>query len=119
MPVIASDTTDPPAPQTEKECKACNGIWGKHGLFPKESCNCRTTDAGKRCRDGAECQGQCVAGEKPEFDVTQKGPPALGYMLGQCSELRNVYGCQRFVRDGAASGPPRDVSKLPPKLCVD
>jgi len=109
-----------PAPQTEAECKsACNGTWGRHGLSPKDSCNCRTSDGGKRCRDGNECEGQCVADETPELDVKEKGPPALGYVVGRCSDSKQVFGCRRFIRDGAASGPPRDLSKLPPKLCID
>jgi hypothetical protein len=118
-PPTSSDHATP-APQTEAECKStCNGTWGRHGLSQKESCNCRTSDAGKRCRDGNECEGQCVADENPELDVKEKGPPALGYLVGRCSETKMVFGCRRFIRDGAASGPPRDVSKLPPKLCVD
>ena len=88
-------------------------------MSPKESCNCRTSDGGKRCRDGNECEGQCVADETPELDVKEKGPPALGYIVGRCSENKLVFGCRRFIRDGAASGPPRDLSELPPKLCVD
>ncbi len=97
----------------------CNGIWGRHGLSPKEACNCRTSDGGQRCRDGKECEGRCGADENPEPDVKEKGPPALGYLVGRCSETKLVFGCRRFIRDGAASGPPRDLSKLPPKLCVD
>ena len=88
-------------------------------MSPKESCNCRTSDGGKRCRDGNECEGQCVAEENPEFEVTEKGPPALGYVMGRCSDTKLVFGCRRFIRDGASSEPPRDLSKLPPKLCMD
>jgi hypothetical protein len=107
-------------PRTEAECKSkCNGSWGRHGLSPKDSCNCRTSDGGKRCRDGNECEGQCVAAENPELDVKEKGPPPLGYLVGRCSTTKTVFGCQRFIRDGASSGPPRDLSQLPPKLCVD
>lgn len=110
----------PQPPRTEAECKsACNGTWGRHGLAPKESCNCRTNDGGKRCRDGNDCEGQCIAAENPELEVTAQGPPALGYLVGRCSETKMVFGCQRFIRDGASSAPPRDLSKLPPKLCVD
>src|SRR5688572_24532340 len=42
-----------PPPQTERDCKACNGDWRVHGLSQTPSCNCRTTDGDKRCKDGA------------------------------------------------------------------
>src|SRR5450759_4309113 len=54
-PAIAAASTSPtapprasvmPSPSTLEECRACNGEWGRHGLAQKESCLCRTKDAG-------------------------------------------------------------------------
>ncbi len=105
-------------PSTEAECRAaCDGIWAKHGLARQDSCNCRTTDGGQRCRDAAQCQGQCVAADEPEREVTAAGPPQLGYFVGHCSATKKVFGCGRFI--GRGDGAPHDLSELPPKICFD
>src|SRR4051812_46994621 len=63
----APPSSSSPVPRTAEECKACRGEWGRHGLAEAESCNCHTNDGGKRCRDGTECQGMCIAAnEEPE-----------------------------------------------------
>jgi hypothetical protein len=66
----------PPAtpPATAEACKTCNGVWAVHGLSQTPSCNCRTTDGGKACRDGNNCQGMCIAAENPETQVVEAGP---------------------------------------------
>jgi hypothetical protein len=117
---IAPPAAAPAVARTAKECKACRGEWGVHGLAEEASCNCRTTDGGKRCRDGAECQGQCIAAATPERQVTAAGPPARGYFVGRCSELVTVFGCHRFIERGTlARGPvPLDDSLLY-EICVD
>jgi len=110
----------PAAPPTSADaCKACNGLWGRHGLADTESCNCRTTDAGKRCKDGADCQGVCVAAEEPEREVVVAGPPARGYFVGKCSETVTVFGCFKPIDKGAASHGPVPLTDPPPSLCVD
>jgi len=110
------------APRTAKDCQAagCRGQWGVHGLAEEPSCNCRTTDGGKPCRDQADCQGQCVLGEKPERQVTAPGPPARGYLVGRCSELVTVFGCHSFIERGTlARGPVRLDETVPYTVCVD
>ena len=51
-------------PATEEGCSACGGEWAAHGLLGAQqntmTCLCPTPDSGKRCRDGVECQGECV-----------------------------------------------------------
>lgn len=106
-------------PRTANGCRACNGVWGVHGIAPEESCNCRTTDGGKRCRDGADCQGMCIAAEEPEREVVDSGPPARGYFLGRCSELVTVFGCNRIINRGAAAQGPVPLSEMPSSMCVD
>ena len=107
-------------PVTPDACRACRGVWAVHGLDDKESCNCRTTDAGKRCRDGADCQGKCVvSANKPETEVVQAGPPALGFFVGRCSELVTVFGCNSLIERGASAAGPKPLAEPPQTLCVD
>src|SRR5262245_591656 len=56
-----------PRPQTKQACAACGGLWGRHGLSPTEGCICKTKDGGRACRDGAECEGQCLVGDDSKF----------------------------------------------------
>lgn len=109
----------PPAPATAEACKACHGLWAKHGIAQSESCNCRTTDAGKRCKDGAECQGVCVAADEPEREVVDPGPPPRGYFVGKCSETVAVFGCFKPIDKGAAAQGPLPLVEPPPSLCAD
>jgi len=115
----AGPAQPPPAPVTAEGCKACNGLWGKHGIAQSESCNCRTTDAGKRCKDGAECQGLCVTADDPEREVTDAGPPPRGYFVGRCSETVVVYGCFKPLDKGAAANGPVSLAEPPPSICAD
>jgi hypothetical protein len=112
----------PPAtpPATPEGCRACRGLWGVHGLDVKASCNCRTTDGGKKCRDGVDCQGMCIVdADKPEVDVVQAGPPARGFFVGRCSEHVTVFGCHHLIERGASARGPLPLGESPPKICVD
>jgi hypothetical protein len=113
----------PPAaaanPKTEEACARCNGVWGIHGLARSPSCSCRTADEGRRCRDGNDCQGQCVAADPPEREVVASGPPARGYYVGRCSQFTVVVGCRFFISRGAAASGPVDLSTPLRKLCID
>src|SRR5216110_3273672 len=88
-PPAAGLTAKPPS--TASECKACNGEWGVHGLVQVESCLCRTHDSGRRCRDGAECEGECIA-QPGAVEVVDPGPPRRGYFVGKCSEFDHLFG---------------------------
>lgn len=90
-----------------------------HGIAQTESCNCRTSDGGKRCRDGAECQGLCVAAEQPEREIVEAGPPARGYFVGTCSETVAIFGCYRAIERGATSKGPISLAEPPAALCAD
>lgn len=110
-------------PKTREACAACRGEWGVHGLAKIESCICRTTDAGKRCRDGNECEGKCLVNDQsPEFEVTVAGTganPPRGFFVGRCSELVTVFGCNRYLEAGTLTRPPVPRDDLPVMLCVD
>jgi hypothetical protein len=117
-PALPPPRTRKPPPQTERDCKACNGDWGVHGLSPKPSCNCRTTDGGKRCKDGAECEGLCTAADDPEREVVERGPPARGFFVGRCSTFMTIFGCYRPIDDGARARPV-DLTEPPQMICAD
>jgi hypothetical protein len=103
-------------PTTEEGCRACNGVFGAHGLDPTPRCVCRTTDAGKKCRGKDDCEGECI-GDGGEREVTQPGPPPLGFWIGRCAEMRTTFGCHVFLPPKAAQ--PVRLDATPEQLCVD
>lgn len=107
-------------PTTADGCHACGGEWAAHGLIQEPSCLCPTSDAGKRCRDGGECQGQCLAddGER-EVAITDPGPPARGYFVGKCSRHRSNFGCHRPIAAGALKAGPISLDEPPTQICAD
>jgi hypothetical protein len=104
-------------------CRACNGVWGRHGLAghqegAKESCICAAKDAGKECRDGADCEGQCLANDA-RFEVTVQGPPARGWFVGRCSAMVFTFGCFASIPEGTRAAGPTTASERPGPICVD
>jgi hypothetical protein len=119
-PATAPAPVTHPPPTTAEACRLCRGDWGIHGLLQTETCNCRTNDGGKRCTDGADCQGVCVAGaDAPEREVVSPGPPARGFFVGRCSELVTVYGCIRIIDRGVRAVGPTELGEPPGAICVD
>jgi hypothetical protein len=107
-----------PEPATADGCRACGGDWSIHGLIQRPSCLCPTSDGGKRCRDGDECQGPCLADEG-EREVTQPGPPARGYFVGKCARVRTSFGCHRSIAAGAIKAGPISLDEPPAQICAD
>ena len=109
-------------PATEEGCSACGGEWAAHGLVGAQqgtmSCLCPTVDGGKRCRDGAECQGECLT-DGVDHEVTAAGPPALGFFVGKCSRFRTTYGCHRVIASGALQSSPVPLDQPPTEICAD
>jgi hypothetical protein len=105
-------------PNTAEGCRACGGEWAIHGLIQEPSCLCPTSDAGKRCRDGGECQGQCLA-DDGEREVTEPGPPARGYFIGKCARFRTSFGCHRPIGKGALAAGPIVFDEPPAQICAD
>lgn len=104
--------------QARSACDACRGYWGVQGFNPMPSCNCRTLDFGQECRDGSECEGQCLSSSTSQV-VTHGGPPRRGYYVGQCSEFVRSYGCHIALQNGINTGAPLDLDESPPTLCID
>jgi hypothetical protein len=105
-------------PQTKEACDACQGRWGIHGLAEVPMCNCKTRDSGRTCRDGADCEGQCLA-ETNGFVVVQKGPPAKGYFRGHCSEFETTFGCYPTIPEGASKKGPQLAEDAAEEICID
>jgi hypothetical protein len=107
------------APQTEGECHACNGDWGVHGLARVESCLCRTHDAGKICKDGLDCEGECEVVGEPKTEIVDPGPPARGFFLGTCSQFDHLFGCHKLLMDGTKARGPVRLDEPLTDICVD
>ena len=105
-------------PGTAEGCRACGGEWAIHGIVQEPSCLCPTSDAGKRCRDAGECQGQCLA-DDGEREVTEPGPPPRGYFVGKCSRFRASFGCHRPIARGALAAGPIVLDEPPGQICAD
>jgi len=124
---LACRRTPPPAPRSPAEagppptaeaCKACNGDFGVHGLSPTPTCNCRTHDAGKRCRGKNDCEAECL-GDLIVTEVTDPGPPPRGWFVGRCAEFTTTFGCHRFLPARGPAPAPVRLDELPAELCVD
>jgi hypothetical protein len=103
-------------PTTEEGCRACNGVFGQHGIDPNPKCVCRTTDAGKKCRGKADCEGDCI-GDLGDNDVTEAGPPPRGFWIGRCSEMRTTFGCH--IRLESTPAAPVPLDDKPHQICAD
>jgi hypothetical protein len=82
---------------TKSLCENCGGKWGLG--IRNEGCNPTASDFGKVCNDNSECEGLCLA-------VPEDSPKAI---LGECSQYKFVFGCNREVING----------KVQPELCRD
>ena len=113
---VAAPLATPVTPTTEEGCKACNGVFGQHGIEPTPRCVCRTKDGGRKCRGKDDCEGECLA-DGGEQEVTQPGPPPLGFRLGRCAELRATFGCHVFLPPKSAT--PVRLDLAPEQMCAD
>jgi hypothetical protein len=103
-------------PTTEEGCRACNGVFGSHGIEPTPRCVCRTKDAGKKCHAKADCEGDCI-GDLGDREVTEPGPLPRGFWVGRCSEMRTTFGCHVLLESKPATPVPLD--EKPQQMCVD
>lgn len=109
----------PPRPTNKAGCDACQGLWAKHGIAETEVCICKTKDGGKTCRDGSECEGNCLVAEDAKFEAIVPGPPPRGFYTGKCSEYDTTFGCHRSIPNGVRAGGPVPVEQAAQHLCVD
>jgi hypothetical protein len=110
---------EPPRPTTQEACDACHGIWAVHGIGPVETCICKTSDEGRDCLDGKDCQGECLLDGDPEFHVMEQGDPPLGYYQGHCAGYDTTFGCFSHIADDVAMALPVAAEEASQLICVD
>lgn len=112
----AGPGTEPLTAEARADCKARNGEMQRVGMLGTWQCIVRYADAGQRCTDGDQCQGDCRA------TVDLPAPPASGTPApparttprpdpteGVCQASSNYFGCYAVIEDGRAR----------PMICVD
>lgn len=79
-------------PLSRTDCEQAGGDWIQYYSSDPNAGTCAmpTTDGGKQCTDGVQCQGDCIA--KSESATS-----------GTCSEFDKVM-CELVMRDGKATG---------------
>ena len=90
-----------PSTEDRKRCEDVGGRVQRAGLAGAYHCVQTYPDAGKVCRDSAECLGDCRT-----VDSDAVGRPGTG----TCQEVDVPFGCYALVRDGKVDGG---------MLCVD
>jgi hypothetical protein len=86
----------------KEACAARNGEIRQEGLLGTWRCVVPYADAGKACRDKADCEGKCLL--SPESDAVT-GAEATGV----CQANDSPFGCYAEIVDG----------KVQAALCVD
>ena len=102
---VASAAQDCPVPDPleqkakEAQCRAAGGEWSRHGardhLCGIYSCAERTKDAGKPCRNRADCEHLCVTNAAPKIGAEA---------AGRCTAVKTSYGCFTHVEGGRIVG---------------
>lgn len=98
-PMTAPDATAPTRTAAEA-CAARGGDLMRIGRLQTERCVVPFSDAGKVCRDGDDCLGDCRAKEPG---------PNEGNVTGVCAPNDLPFGCNTPIENGRAQ----------PTLCVD
>jgi putative hemolysin len=105
--VVGQTTTSPgsDAPMQSAEASACatrGGTMKQVGRMQSWQCVISYADAGKRCTDGDQCQGDCrIEGNS--------GVAPGAATAGVCQATSDRFGCNTPVEDGKAG----------PTLCID
>jgi len=102
------DTTDVPPPvrvpeSAAAECEARGGKMLPQGRMQTLQCVITYADAGRRCTDGDQCQGDCRLAD------VAAAPRAGAAAVGQCHATNSRFGCYTPVEDGKAGA----------TICVD
>ena len=105
-PEPAVPTAEAPVPPTmsvsSSACTARGGEMRQVGRMQSWQCVVKYADAGKRCTDASQCEGQ---GEIAGNSGVAPGARAVG----QCQADSNRFGCRTTVKDGKAEA----------TLCID
>lgn len=99
-PALAAESS---TQETQAACTARGGKLRRVGRLQSVQCVVSYPDAGQRCTDGDDCQGDCRI---PENGAV----PAEGAaVVGQCQQTNMSFGCFTRVEDGKADA----------TLCID
>ncbi len=86
----------------DSACTARGGEMRQVGRAQTWQCVVKYADAGKRCTDASQCEGQCeIAGNS--------GIAPGAAAVGQCQADSNRFGCRTTIKDGKAEA----------TLCID
>jgi len=91
-----------PEQRAEADCAAQGGKMQRVGRMQSLQCVLQYTDAGKACRDAADCLGECRI---PGGVIVEDGRA----VEGQCTANSNRFGCYTRVENGRATA----------AICVD
>lgn len=92
-----------PTAAERQACDARGGRMQRAGMLGRWRCTVSYADAGKRCTDGDQCQGDCLLPDG-------RGPAdPNAAVAGQCQADDNPFGCKITVEDGRVGA----------GLCVD
>lgn len=93
-----------PAPGTDAAaCEARGGKMLPQGRMQSLQCVVSYADAGRRCTDGDDCQGDC------RIEEVNGAPNAGAATVGQCQASSTRFGCYTTVEGGKAEA----------TICVD
>lgn len=93
-----------PAPGTDAaSCAARGGKMLPQGRLQSLQCVVSYADAGRRCTDGDDCQGDC------RIEEVNGTPSAGAAAVGQCQKNSSRFGCYTTVEGGKAEA----------TICVD
>jgi hypothetical protein len=101
--VSAQTPTRSPSSFTAAECTERGGKMLPQGRMQSVMCVLTYTDAGQRCTDGDDCQGNC------RIEDVAGAPQAGQTAVGQCQASSSSFGCYTTVEGGKAE----------PTICVD
>jgi putative hemolysin len=100
----AGPGSEPDRPTASADAVACasrGGAMTQVGRMHSWQCVIRYADAGRRCTDGDQCQGDCR--------VEEAGVAPGATTAGVCQASSNNFGCNTSVEDGRAGA----------TLCID
>ncbi|WP_312781020.1 hypothetical protein [Brevundimonas sp.] len=105
-PVVPTPAEAPEPPPTmsisTSSCSSRGGQMQQVGRAQTWQCVVKYADAGKRCTDASQCEGDCeIAGNS--------GIAPGASAVGQCQADSNRFGCRTTVKDGKAEA----------TLCID
>lgn len=86
-----------------EDCAKRGGSVRTGGMLGSEICFVPYADAGKTCRDGDDCEGNCLLAPIGPTDASSEA------VTGRCEPRRPTFGCYGVVEDG----------RLKHRLCVD